>query len=384
MSSSPSRARARPIKIVITIPWGERLGGAENILWTFLRHVDRQRVLPTAVFFAPGDFEREVAALGLKTSVIPAGRMRQARAFTRAVWRFAAFLKDTSPDLILNWSAKTQVYGSVAATLARMPGRVVWWQQGIPDRHWLDRLATVLPARAVGCYSSPAKRAQESHWPHRQAWVIYPGIDPPELVTESQRLKLRQQLGIPPDRIVIGIVGRLQPWKGQHRLLRALAYLLQRGHAVHGLVVGGNAYDLSPGYEEALHELIRDLGLSSNVTFTGQVADATPYVQAMEISVNASTAEPFGLVLLEAMAVGVPVVAFAAGGPAEIIESDRSGVLVAADQEGALAEGLRRLVDDRAFRCRVGRGGQERFNALFSAERMTDEMERFFLGACPN
>jgi glycosyltransferase involved in cell wall biosynthesis len=127
---------------------------------------------------------------------------------------------------------------------------------------------------------------------------------------EEARIELRNRLGIPAGRVVIGIVGRLQPWKGQHRFLRAVAALRARGHNIHGLVVGGNAYGLSPGYQEWLHKFAHDLRIENDVTFTGHVSDAGPYLQLMDVSVNASIGEPFGIVLLEAMALSVPVVAF--------------------------------------------------------------------------
>jgi hypothetical protein len=65
------------LKLLITSPYGQRLGGAENMLGTFLRHVDQRRIEPMVVFFEPGPFEREVAALGIRTAVVPTGRLRQ-------------------------------------------------------------------------------------------------------------------------------------------------------------------------------------------------------------------------------------------------------------------------------------------------------------------
>jgi glycosyltransferase involved in cell wall biosynthesis len=171
-------------------------------------------------------------------------------------------------------------------------------------------------------------------------------------------------------------VGRLQPWKGQHRFLRALAALRARGHNLHGLVVGGNAYGLSPGYEEWLHKLALELGIENSVTFTGHVPQAGPYLQLMDVSVNASIGEPFGLVLLEAMALRVPVVAFGLGGPAEIVDSGRSGILVPVGDEQALSAEVERLVVDLGFREQIGQWGYERFRTMFSAERMALQMER--------
>ncbi len=372
------------MNLVITAAWGERLGGAETFLWTFLRHVDRQRVEPTVVFLRPGPFEREVAALGFETLVIPTRRLRNVGSLLRAVGKTAQLLRLKRPDLVLNWSAKTHVYGALAAELAGMSDRVVWWQHCIADGGWLDRLATALPTRAVGCCSLAARLAQQRYWPRRRTFLVYPGVDAPSRSSVGDLLALKQGLGIPNGRSVVGTVGRLQPGKGQEQFIHAIAALQQRGRDVHGLIVGGNAHNLSPGYVERLEQLANTIGVSNRITFTGQVAAAGPYIQLMDILVSASRSESFGIVLLEAMALGVPVASFDAGGPAEIVEDGRSGVLVPAGDAPSLVEAMDRLVVDSLLRRRLAVRGLERFHAFFSGESMSRRMEQCLSELCPN
>jgi len=362
------------MKVVITVPWGERLGGAENILWTFLQYLNRQRIQPFVVFFQPGSFERDVAALGIRTVVIPSGRLRQLRRAFHTVRALVSVLRRERPDILLNWAAKTQLYGATAAILAGISDRVIWWQQMVPHGEWMDRAATALPTRAVGCYSNAALRAQEQQWPHRPGFVVYPGIAAPTLISLREVADLRNQLAIPSGRALIGIVGRLQPWKGQDRFLRCLADLSARGHDVHGLIVGGDVGNFSPGFELALHRLASELGLEERVTFTGHVSEPGPYYQLMDVSVNASHGEPFGIVVLEAMARGVPVVAFDAGGPAEILQSGQTGLLVPLGDERGLAEALSQLLSSEQFRRELGEAGRKHFLAQFTAERMTEKL----------
>jgi glycosyltransferase involved in cell wall biosynthesis len=189
---------------------------------------------------------------------------------------------------------------------------------------------------------------------------------------------IRRKLGIPRGKTVVGIVGRLQPWKGQDRFIRAIDELRRRGHDVHGLVVGGNAWDLSPGYEPYLHELVEELDLTSAIDFTGQVANVAAYLRTMDVFVSASEPEPFGIALLEAMALGVPVVAVNAGGPAEIIESGASGILTASGAPNVLANALDPLLSDEKSRNRLGEGGRRRFLKQFTAEQMAISLEESF------
>src|SRR5512133_1504556 len=179
------------LKLLVTVPWGDRAGGAENMLWTFLRHVDRSRIEPTVVFFDRGPFEREVAGLGMRTAVVPSGRLRELGRAAHVVQAVRAVLRTEEPDLILNWSAKTQLYGASAAAAAHVRDRVLWWQHAVPRGHWLDRLATLLPARAIGCSSFESSQAQAHLRPRRPRFVVHPGIEaPPSNVPERAALRV--------------------------------------------------------------------------------------------------------------------------------------------------------------------------------------------------
>jgi glycosyltransferase involved in cell wall biosynthesis len=295
--------------------------------------------------------------------VIPAGQLREVHRWATTVVRLAAVLRRRKPDLVLNWAAKTQLYGAPAAALAGIPGRVVWWQQGIPDGFWLDRYATRLPARAIGCYSQSAAAAQRRLRPARRTFVVAAGAPAPARTGHAPAPTLSLPAGVP----VVGIVGRLQPWKGQDRLLRAQALLRERGHELHLLVVGGDAYERSAEYAGSLPALAGRLGLADAVTFTGQVPDAGPYIERMDVLVNASDPEPFGIVLLEGMARAVPVVAVDSGGPSEFIADRRTGVLARSGEPAALADALEVLLGAPELRRQVGQAGRARF-----AEEFTD------------
>jgi glycosyltransferase involved in cell wall biosynthesis len=359
------------VKLLITSPWPERLGGAEAMLWTFLRHLDPARLQPTVVFYEPGPFHDEVATLShVRTALVPVGRLREPRATVRAVRRLSHVLRDDRPDLILNWVAKAQLYGGAAAVLAGLGDRIVWWQHGIPDGHWMDRLATALPARAVGCSSSTAARAQRSVWPGRETFVVHPGVEAPAATPRT-----RESLGIPDGRRVVGIIGRLQPWKGQHRLLAALADLAGRGHDVHGLIVGGDAHGLSPEYAASLGGIARALGIAGRVTMTGHVADVAAHVAAMDVLVSASQNEPFGIVILEGMAQAIPVVAVADAGPIDIVRDGVTGVLVPTSEPADLAAGIERLLGDPVAARAMGECGRSRWRERFTAEAMTRSLQ---------
>jgi glycosyltransferase involved in cell wall biosynthesis len=343
------------MRIIVTAPWAERLGGAEAMLQSVLEGAQQAGHEMELVFFRPGPWPQELIDAGFRVEVISAGRLRRADRWVTTVARLRRILTRRQPDLLLNWSAKTQLYGAPAAKLAGMADRVVWWQQAIPTDYWLDRWATALPALAIGCYSRAAAEAQARLSPSRPTFVVAAGAPVPgnDAITDP--------LELPPDVTVVGLVGRLQPWKGQDRLLRAQALLHARGHRIHTVIVGGDAYQLSPEYAASLPPLVRELGLEGAVTMTGQVPDAGPYMRQMDILVNASDPEPFGIVLLEGMARGVAVVAVNAGGPAEFIENGGTGMLASSGAPEDLADALEPLVTSAQLRDSIGSAGKERF-----------------------
>src|SRR5204862_3963179 len=168
----------RFMRLLITVPWGESLGGAEAMLQGVLDGVPTSSHEVEVVFLQPGSWPQQLREAGISTTVIDAGRLRQVHRWGRTVVALARIFRARQPDLVLNWSAKTHLYGAPAAMLAGMTDRVTWWQQAIPAGSWIDRVATRLPARVIVCYSAAAARAQESLSPSRPTRVVAAGSPP--------------------------------------------------------------------------------------------------------------------------------------------------------------------------------------------------------------
>jgi glycosyltransferase involved in cell wall biosynthesis len=322
-----------------------------------------------ALLLGSGSFGAELADAGAQTSAIAAGRLRHPGSAGRAVSWLARRIGSASPDAVVAWSAKAQLYAAAARPFARARTRWVWWQHMIPPDRWLDRVATRLPADAIGCSSEAGRLAQERLSPHRPSFVAHPGIGTDDLPAVS-REERRRALGIGDGEIAIGIVGRLQPWKGQDRVLDAVDRLAASGLQVRCLVIGGDAYGLDPAYADR----IRGQAAASHarVDLLGHLDDPLPAVAALDVLVNASDPEPFGLVILEAMQLGVPVVAVASGGPLEILRHGESGWLIPDNSPAAIEAGLRELAGDEELRLRIGRAGRSRFETAFTRAHMTD------------
>jgi glycosyltransferase involved in cell wall biosynthesis len=358
----------RPLRVLLGMPFGSIQGGAERIMDDFVRRAGEVDVEPHVVFFEEGPWPEDLRARGVPVTVVDPGRFRQVHRGASALVRLRTLIRREQPDVVLGWLARAHVVLAPAATAAGMRGRLVWFQQLVTG-DFVERLATVMPAQLVLACSRASGEAQQLLRPRRPVHLAYPGIEPPELLGAGELADLRAQVALPEGRTVLGISGRLVRWKRQDALLRAVALLAADGREVHALVVGGDNHNESPGYGDELRALAESLGVADRVTFTGHRTDAVALTQLMDVMVNASDPEPFGLVLLEALAVRRPVVALARGGPAEIVEDGVTGALVRNPQPEGLAAGLRPLVDDPGLRARMGEAGRERVLSRFTVER---------------
>jgi len=357
----------RAIRVLVTVPWGTLSGGAEAMLSELVGGGPRHGYELELVFMESGPWPEQLAAAGHRIEVIEAGRVREAHRWVASVRRLARIVRERDPDLIVDWAAKTHLHGAPAAILAGRRQRVLWWQHAVPEGHWIDVLATLLPAKAIGCTAHYAAEAQRRLRPRRPLFVVPAGCPAPsDAEGHAEAGALELPAGVP----VVGIVGRLQRWKGQDRLLHALALLRDRGLSCQLVIVGGDSFGLEPEYAASLRELVAELGLGGSVTMTGEVPDAGPYVERFDVLVNASDPEPFGIVLLEAMARGVAVVAVDNGGPREIVEPGRTGALARSGDPEALADALEPLLRSPGLRRELGRAGRERFERHFTTEAM--------------
>jgi glycosyltransferase involved in cell wall biosynthesis len=176
----------------------------------------------------------------------------------------------------------------------------------------------------------------------------------------------------------VGIVGRLAPWKGQDVFLAAAERLAPRFPDAR-FVLAGSALFGEHDFEGELRRRAESGPLRGRVEFLGFCDDVWSVYRDLDVAVHASTlAEPYGNVVLEAMASRTPIVAAAAGGPLELVEHGRNGLLVPPGDADALAATLDRLLRDPDERRRLGRAGREHVERNFSLERDARRLEELY------
>ena len=304
-----------------------------------------------------------------RAQVVP-GRLplRTATTLARYVWRLRNRLKALQPDLIHTNSLKSALYGGAAGRLAGVP--VLW--------HVRDRIADdYLPSAAVRLVRLASRwlpsavvtnsfNTLSTLPPGIRASVLYnpvvPDIAPdPAPPRGSVDRPLR-----------VGVLGRLAEWKGQHVFLEAFAKAFPDSDEQAWLI--GSAMFGEAEYETRLRDLARSLGIADRVVWRGFRDDVAAELEQLDVLVHCSiTPEPFGQVVVEGMAAGLPVVAARAGGPLEIITHEYDGLLVEPGDAGALADTLRLLGASAQLRDQLGTSAREssrRFSPAAAAQRI--------------
>ena len=359
------RAGAPVLRAAVVMPVATQRGGAEVTLLDALRHGgDGVRWL--VVFLEDGAMVAEAERLGARAVVVPAGRVRELRRLARTTRRLAAVARAWRPDVLVSWMPKAHLYAAPVARALGVPS--LWFQHGLPSAtDPIDRLAALLPADAVLAPSRTVADAQSGIRPRRRVHVAYPGVDLEGAALPAPS-ELLERAGVPAGAPVVGLVGRLQRWKGAHVLLEAVPRLTE----AHVVIVGGD-HPLEPGYRARLETLAARLGVAGRVHLVGYQPDARRWMRAFDVVVHASDTEPFGLVVLEAMAAGRPLVAGAAGGPSEIVRDGVDGLLVGFGDAAGLAEKVDRLLGDPVLAERMGRAAAARARE-FSADRFAGDV----------
>lgn len=291
-----------------------------------------------------------------KDSVRPGTlRLRSLAATLRYVWMLRRRLRELQPDLVHTNSLKAALYGGVAGKLAGIP--VIW--------HIRDRIAPdYLPVAAVRMVRLGSRVLPDAVIANSQATLgTLPGSRRGVVVTNT--VVYDPIRGTAPLASVeegpfrVGMIGRLAAWKGQDVFLDAFARAFPDDGSDAWIV--GAAMFGEDRYAESLHAQARRLGIADRVVFRGFREDIWAELAQIHLLVHCSLIpEPFGQVVVEGMAAGVPVIAADAGGPAEIITHNVNGMLTAPGDVVALAAAMRMIRDNTSLRRTLVSGGLER------------------------
>jgi glycosyltransferase involved in cell wall biosynthesis len=237
-----------------------------------------------------------------------------------------------------------------------------WVQQTrrTPFYYWIDRLCLPQYERVICVSPDLHERCLASGVPKTRCLLIENGVDTKEYCRRCSASEAKRKLEVEPERFLIGAVGRLSAEKGFDILIRSVDQLLQRGLNLELAIVGeGNE-------KSRLQHLIADLGRSDRIRLLGYRSDMAAVYEAMDVFALSSLREGLPNVLLEAMAVEVPVVATRIAGVPRLIRSEENGLLVQPGSAEELAEAIARLLGDESLRRRLSAAARRTVETSYS------------------
>ncbi|MDR7334838.1 glycosyltransferase family 4 protein [Roseateles asaccharophilus] len=386
---------ARVLRNVLFVHQAAEMYGSDKVLLYLVTGLLRRgRYWPIVVVPEEGPLVDALRGAGVEVHVCEIAKVKRAvftpRGFLRLFAQMRAAVVDY--DRVVAGRKIGLVHSNTLAVL----GGAAWaWRRGV--RHlwhvheiilspklvskafpWLVKLAS----DKVVSNSTLTERWLVSHQPALQdrSVVVFNGLPPQEEVLPDAVQAFRVLTGARAGHQLVVLAGRLNHWKGQGLLIEAAARLQARGQlsGLHFAIVG----DTAPGQEAlrtALMKQVADAGLVECFSFVPFVSDIRPVWLAADIAVVPSTEpEPFGMVAIEAMAAGVPVIVAAHGGLLDIVEHGLSGLHFTPRDAGALADTLHRLATDQNLRSQLGSQGQQRQQRCFSAESQIESLERVY------
>jgi len=361
------------IRILVLIK-GLGIGGAEKLISEGSRFWDRDRFDYTVAYVLPWK-DQLVAALedqGIEVRMIGSERGLTPSTMTR----LRRLVRELDVDLI---HAHLPTMGIVSRLVSPVP--VIYTEHNMsesyrPITRTLNRLT--YGRNAVATAVSGAVAGSVSSWPGEPPLVIPNGVavhlEPEEVVAARKELRLEES------DTLVAHVGNIRPGKGHDVLIDAVAHLSERMPFVRFVSVGGEKY---PGDLDRVRNRVIDEGLEDQLRFMGRRTDALSFVGAADIFVNPSSVEGLPVAILEAMALGRPVVAAAAGGVPGIVKDGETGILVEPNEPIALALGIEKLLNDPFLAERLAHAAKDMVDKEYGLEpmvRATEDVYREVVG----
>ena len=377
-SSFQFLASKRAAKVVYIID-DLGLGGAQRQLVELVQTLPRERYEPHIISLSTSKlaYAPAVRDLGVPLSLIPQSRIWSCR----ALWTLYRTLRRLRPQIVHTGLFTADLYGRLAARAAGVPVVVSTvhsveldkpWHYVAVDR-WLKWLTDwfVVTARAV----RTVLHAREGVSGQRTT-LIYNGVDPTQFAPHAWNGALRRRIGVSSERPLIGIIGRLAPVKDHETFLRAAALVREAVPESAFVIVGDGQL------KAALQSLAQRLGLSASVSFLESQGQIAPVYDALDALVVSSQYEGCCRVILEAMAMGKPVVATDSGGTPELVVDGETGRLVPPSDPDRLAEAIVGIIRDPDMARAMGLRGRRRVEEQFSLERMVAQTDSLYRALC--
>lgn len=350
-------------------------GGAETVYLHTCTAMDPTRFRHSCVIGGEGWLADELRSRGIQPHIVPS---KGSVNFTY-LRKLVAIAKAERCQILTGHLHGPAIYCSLAGlALARPVVSVFHGQSDVSEQGrlaWLKRLSLRLGTNRMVFVSGRLKDTLRHalRIPEQRCAVIPNGIDVDRFRSDGSR-PLRRELDLAEDRILIGAVGNLRRPKAYDVMLRAMRILREKSSRYFLAIAGEGSGTL----QAELNALRNELGLARDVAFLGLRSDVAEILGSLDAYVSSSDTEGFSISCIEAMAAGAPVIATRSGGPDEIIEHGRSGLLVPTRDPEALADAIHHVASNPDLARDLRRHAQVRVSERFSLQQMLGAYGQLF------
>jgi glycosyltransferase involved in cell wall biosynthesis len=334
------------------------LGGLELSTLRIATAMSARGVRVTLI--VPPDSPLELRARESRLDVVPLAPRWKYGDLPAAI-QLAKVLNDKRVNIVILMQSK-DVHLAAIASLRAPHAKLVFYQQMMSGHDKRDLLHTWMYSR-LSLWISLTQGMKNNvlaltRMPHEKVTIVPLGTDLGQFDPRRyKKSETRRFFRLPRRGRIIGVLGRLDAQKGQELLLRAVPEVIQK-HSDARFVIAGDETAGEPGYKLHLQKLARDFGIEQYVRFLPFTEDVPRLMAALDVFVLPSFAETYGLVVIEAMAMELPVIATNAGGVPEIITNGRTGLLVEPRNPGAIARAIDRILSNVTFRASLARAAR--------------------------
>lgn len=368
------------IKIAFIFNHSFFLGGGERSFYELIRTLDKVKFEPLVVVPEPGEIERTCreSDIPVFVSAFPSFKKLLGLQQVKALLSFHRVLKISNADIIHVNGSRACCYSIIAGMILGVP--VIWHVRETKQDYFLYDGALGVLSRKIICVSNAVKIKRFSKFSklvNKKIEIIYNGVDSFQFRFDSSaRKRIRDALGIDSE-ILIGLVGNIIPLKGHDFFLKGLAKAKIKAPdlSVKVLFVGRQ---IDKNYNNKIRKIIEDEGLDNDVIFMDYMDRITDILSSLDIFVLPSRREGFSRSLIEAMSVGLPILASKIEAIEEAARNEENALLVDRGDEAAMASAIIRLCRDAGLRNEMGEKNRKKAEQSFDLKCHSAKVERIY------
>lgn len=352
--------------------------GSEKSLLLLVKHIKNE--FSPFVLTVSGSLQRELKKNDIPYSIYNSQTLtkKEIIKFFHLVFRLTCLIKKEKFDLIHSNDIHSAQYSVLAARLAGVPSILHIRNTGLAGwLGWKNRFIFKIATKIIAISGEVKESLLEIGVAADKIQIIHNAVDLDEFNLDISGKAYRDEIGVADGELLIGVVGRIAPHKGQDIFIKAIPDILNFFPNAKITIVGE---DSTPNgdFIIQLQQLIAELKLEAKVCFSGFKANVPQIMKALDVLVVPSLSESFGRVVIEAMAARTPVVASEVGGIPDIIVNGVNGILVPVKNPRAISEAVIKLLSDKSLYYNISQNSRKTAEELFSIPKHVGNVERLY------